>query len=312
MILSASRRTDIPCYYSEWFLNRLKAGFVLVPNPRNANLLSRVALSPEIVDCIVFWTKNPAPMEEKLPLIHRMGYQYYFTFSVTAYDAELEPNLPAKAAVLETFRRFSEKLGPEAVDWRFDPILRERDFSAERIAGQFETLCRKLRAYTNRCIISFADAYAHKKNNEFIMSRREILETARAIAAVAAEYHLPLYSCAEPIDLSAMGIRHSSCIDREKIERIIGVPIQVKKDAGQRPACGCIESVDVGVYDTCGNGCVYCYAVTNLKTVEKRLQNLDPHAPLLTGQLKGTERITDRTTVSQKINQLSFFESVDR
>lgn len=135
MIISASRRSDIPCYYSEWFLNRLKAGYALIPNPRNANRLGRAELSPRNVDCIVFWTKNPAPMMNRLPLIEAMGYAYYFEFTVTAYGRETERNLPEKETVIDTFKRLSDKVGPKGVDWRFDPILKNEKFSPSWIAG---------------------------------------------------------------------------------------------------------------------------------------------------------------------------------
>ncbi|HWQ78211.1 MAG TPA: DUF1848 domain-containing protein [Anaerovoracaceae bacterium] len=308
MIISASRRSDIPCFYSEWFLNRLKEGYALIPNPRNTDRLGRVALSPENVDCIVLWTKNPAPMTEKLSLIDAMGYKYYFLFTITAYDREIEPNLPDKQTVVDTFKRLSEKTGPATVDWRFDPILKNERFSAEWTAEQFAWLCGQLHDYTERCIISFVDEYAHTRNRDDVPDRSGMLEIAGLIADVAGQYRLPVFSCAETVNLSRFGIGHSSCIDREKIERLIGAPIKANKDAGQRPACGCIESVDVGAYDTCGNGCAYCYAVTSERTLRRRMQEHDPHSPLLTGFPKETETITDRTAPSQKIRQISLFE----
>jgi len=308
MIISASRRTDIPCFYSEWFLNRLKEGYALAPNPRNANRLGRVGLSPENVDCIVFWTKNPEPMLEKLPLIDALGYTYYFLFTVTAYGREIEPNLPDKQAVVDTFKRLSDKIGPEAVDWRFDPILKNDRFSAEWTAERFAWLCGQLHDYTERCIISFVDEYAHTRNQAYVPDESGMHEIAGLISEVARQYRLRGFSCAETIDLSGVGIGHSSCIDRRKIEQLTGIRIEAKKDKGQRPECRCIESVDVGAYDTCGNGCTYCYARTGEKTLRRRMAEHDPRSPLLTGFPKGTETVTDRTAPSQKISQLSLFE----
>ncbi len=308
MIISASRRTDIPCYYSEWFLNRLKEGCVMTPNLRNADRLGRVALSPEIVDCIIFWTKNPDPMLNRLSTIDDMGYPYYFEFTITAYGKDMEPNVPSKDAAMETFKKLSDKIGPSRVDWRFDPIIKNQQFTTGWIAEQYERLCSKLHDYTQRCIISFADDYSHLKNRINRMSRSEMKETAGHIATIAREYSLPLFSCSEEIDLSDIGIEHSCCIDQRKIEQLIGARITAKKDAGQRPACGCIESIDIGAYDTCKNGCIYCYATTNPKTVRRRIQAHDPNLPLLTGMPKGTEKITERTKPSQKINQISLFE----
>jgi hypothetical protein len=294
MIISASRRSDIPCFYSEWFLNRLKEGYALIPNPRNAGRLGRVGLSPEDVDCIVFWTKNPAPMLGKLPLLDEMGYRYYFEYTVTAYGRETERNLPEKKTVTDAFKRLSDKTGPCGVDWRFDPILKNECFSAGRLAEEFAKLCEELHDYTERCIISFVDEYSHAKNCSCVLSASEMLETAGMISDIAGQYRLPVFSCAEEIDLSGLGIGHASCIDQKKVETVIGSKIAARKDPGQRPACGCIESVDVGAYDTCGNGCTYCYAVTSEKTLARRMREHDPASPLLTGWPKGTEIVTER------------------
>ncbi|MEL7656541.1 MAG: DUF1848 domain-containing protein [Bacillota bacterium] len=305
MIISASRRTDIPCYYSEWFVNRLKEGYALIANPWNADRLGRVELSPRNVDCIVFWTKNPAPMLNRLSEIDGMGYPYYFEFTITAYDNTVERNLPDKKDIIETFKRLSDQIGPEKVDWRFDPIQKNEQFTAEWIAEQFAMLCKQLHDDTERCIISFVDDYSHTKNRIDLMSRSEMYEIAESISTVAGEFHLPVFSCSEEIDLSALGIQHSSCIDPHKIERVIGCPITAKKDKGQRLTCGCIESIDIGAYDTCSNGCIYCYAAKSEKVIQRRRQNHDPELPLLTGLPKGTEIITDRTKPSQKNHQLS-------
>jgi len=308
MIISASRRSDIPCYYSEWFLNRLKDGYALIPNPRNANRLGRVELSPKNVDCIVFWTKNPAPMMNRLSLIEDMGYAYYFEFTITAYGRETERNLPEKELVIDTFKRLSDKVGPKGVDWRFDPILKNEKFSPSWIAEQYEKLCDQLHDYTERCIISFVDEYSHTRNRTDVLNRSEMLEAAGSISRIARKYGLPVFSCAEEINLNSLGIEHSSCIDQKKVEQLIGARITAKKDTGQRPACGCIESVDIGAYDTCGNGCTYCYAVTSPKTLGCRMREHDPRSPLLIGFPKGTEIITERTTPSSKIEQMSLFE----
>ena len=123
MILSVSRRTDIPAFYSDWFLRRLQEGYCLVRNPMNPRQISRIALSPKVVDCIVFWTKNPAPLLQKLPEIRRMGYEFYFQFTLTPYGRDLEQNLPAKNVLLSTFRKLGQLIGPERVVWRYDPIV---------------------------------------------------------------------------------------------------------------------------------------------------------------------------------------------
>ena len=308
MIISASRRTDIPCCYPEWFLNRLKEGYALIPNLRNANRLGRVELSPHNVDCIVFWTKNPAPMMELLPIIDEMGYLYYFEFTITVYGTDIERNLPEKETIIDTFKRLSDKIGPERVDWRFDPIIKNESYSIGRITEEYAKLCEQLHHHTKRCIISFVDDYSYTRTPHDAICRSEMLEIAKNISEIAGAYQLPVLSCSEKIDLSDFGIQHACCIDQNKIEELIGAKITAKKDTGQRPDCGCIESVDIGAYDTCVNGCTYCYATTNEKISGRRRREHDPKLPLLTGKTKGTETITDRTKPSQKIGQISIFD----
>ncbi len=307
MILSASRRTDIPAYYSTWFLNRLKEKYVLIPNPRNANRLGRVEFSPDNVDCIVFWTKNPAPMFDKLDMIEKMGYSFYFQFTLTPYDRSVERRLPPKSELLRTFRELSRRIGPERVVWRYDPVIVNESFSIAWHLERFRELCGELCCSTRRCVFSFIDPYAHIGNGFHGMSREEMLAAAGGFSKIAADYHLPLFTCAEEIDLSGFQIGHSACIDPKLIEQVTGSAIHAKKDSGQRPACGCVESVDIGAYDTCLNGCTYCYATTSEKAVRRRVLAHDPKSPLLTGVPRGDELITDRTAPSQKSAQLSLF-----
>lgn len=307
MILSASRRTDIPAYYSEWFLNRLKEKYVLIPNLRNADRLGRVELSPDNVDCIVFWTKNPAPMLDKLDIIEKMGYSFYFQFTLTPYDRSVEHNLPPKAELLQAFRELSCRIGAERVVWRYDPVMITENFSVAWHLERFHELCDRLYDVTHRCVFSFIDPYVHIGNEFRKMSQEEMLAVAEGFSKIAENYQLPLFTCAEKIDLSRFQIRHSACIDQKLIERVIGCPIKAKKDVGQRPACGCIESVDIGAYDTCRNRCTYCYATTSEKAVRRRVRAYDPASPMLTGVVHGGELITDRTTPSQKISQMSLF-----
>ena len=307
MIISASRRTDIPCYYSEWMLNRLKQGRVLLSNPWNANRLGSVVLSPQNVDCIVFWTKNPEPMLARLTEIDQMGYRYYFSFTITAYGKDIEPNLPEKRESIECFKRLSDRLEPDRVDWRFDPILKDPRYPPEMVYEHFADLCGALHEHTERCIVSFANDYSRSRQVT-PFSAEDMLTIAKQVSKIAEEYHLPLFSCSEEIELGSLGIQHSCCIDQGKIEKIIGSRITAKKDPGQRAACGCIESVDIGAYDTCCNGCSYCYAVRNEKLARKKRLRHNPDHELLTGEAKGTELITDRTSGSRKISQISLFD----
>lgn len=302
MIISASRRTDIPALYSQWFLNRLEAGFVMVPNPRAPNRLRLAELSPDNVDCIVFWTKNPSPILDKLNRIEAMGYAFYFQFTLTPYDKTVERNLPPKAELINIFTALGQRLGAERIIWRCDPIIIDAVHSIRWHCERFHELCEKLSPFTRRCVLSFLDSYRHIAGRFNEVRYEEILTVASGFSKIAEKYGLALSTCSEAIDLSEYGIGHSSCIDPELIEQILGCGIRAKKDAAQRSECKCIESVDIGAYNTCINDCAYCYAVTNLGTASRQFQNHDPDAPMITGYPKGNEIITNRAAKSQKMN----------
>ena len=307
MIISASRRTDIPAFYSTWLMNRLKEGYVLIPGPRNPNRLGRVDLTPQNVDCIAFWTKNPAPMLGRLPELDIMGYNYYIQFTLTPYGTDSEPNLPPKADLLRTFIRMSEQIGALRSVWRYDPVMVDENHPIEWHLKRFSEMCEALRGYTERCVFSFVDPYKSLNDRYRALARDEMLAIAAGFSQIAGKCDIALFTCAEEIDLSEYGIGHSACVDRDLIERIIGCRIAAKKDANQRASCCCIESVDIGAYDTCPHGCAYCYATSSRNTVLRRIAQHDPLAPMLTGYPRGDETITDRTTPSQKINQLTLF-----
>lgn len=306
MIISASRRTDIPALYPEWFINRLKAGEVLVPNPYNRKKISRIQLSPDTIDCIAFWTKNPEPLIPYLSTIDKMGYSYYFQMTITDYEEDIEENVPCTEESMATFLLLSERLGKERVDWKFDPLLLTEKYSISYHLERFEMMCEWLHKATTRCIISFIDSY---KDSPYLeMEPEDIVGLAEGLARIGRKYGLPLYTCAEKIDLSRLGIQHGACIDKEKIHSLIGYKLDLKKDAGQRRECSCVESIDIGMYDTCINGCKYCYATSGLEGARRRMQQHNPLSPLLIGQLKGDETITDREVKSDKDNQISLFD----
>ena len=295
MIVSASRRTDIPAFYSSWLLRRLREGHVLVPYPRNPKRQGSVRLSPDNVDCLIFWTKNPAPMLPELGALHSLGYRYYFSFTITPYGADLERNLPPKERVLESFLRLSEFLGPKRVDWRFDPILLSDRHPLTWLLDRFGYLCGRLQGATERCIINFIKSYAYLGKRFSEPDAATIERSALGLARVAAEYGLPLYHCTGKWDLRHAGILPASCIDRKKIEELTGWPLKGKKDPGQPAYCSCLESVDIGLYDSCGNGCVYCYATTGEDRTRRRMAAHDPASPVLIGQADETLITTDRT-----------------
>lgn len=261
MIISASRRTDIPCYYSDWLLGRIEAGYALTRNPFNPAQTKRVSLLPEDVDCFVFWTKDPQKMLSCLPFLDSMGYRYYFQFTLTPYGNAIEKNLRGKSEILKTFITLSEALGKERVLWRYDPIILGGELDIPYHRKAFEKLCGTLSEYTALVTISFLDMYS-KLKSELLreIQEAEMHELAAVVSEIAGKFSLPVKACCESLDLSAYGIQKAACIDRELIESISGHPIAAKADKNQRANCGCVESTDIGAYSTCENGCVYCYA----------------------------------------------------
>lgn len=304
MILSVSRRTDIPNYYSEWFLNRLEEGFLYVRNPMNPHQVSRIELSPSVVDCIVFWTKNPANM---IPQLDRLqGYPYYFQFTLTGYGKDIEPNLPDKKEVLlPVFRDLSSRIGKERVVWRYDPILLSERYTAKYHLEAFEEIAANLSGCTKRVVISFVDLYAKTQRNMAGFHIRELIKEemrclAGEMAGIAARHQMTIETCAEQIDLEDLGVRHGSCIDKELIEQIVGYRLSGKKDKNQRAGCGCMESVEVGTYHTCRNGCKYCYANFSEEKVRESVKLYDASSPLLCGTIGAEDRITNRKMSSKR------------
>ncbi|MDR2701691.1 MAG: DUF1848 domain-containing protein [Spirochaetaceae bacterium] len=303
MIVSASRRTDIPAFYSDWFFNRVKEGFVFVRNPMNINQISKVSLSPDVVDCIVFWSKNPKVM---IPFLDKLNeYNYYFQFTLNPYDQDIETNLPSKTKIIDTFKKLSDKLGAHRVIWRYDPILINRKYTIQYHVEKFSEIANALKGYSEKVTISFIDFYSKTERN---MSELEIGKNnsemkffiAEKLADIAHENSFIIDTCAEDIDLSQYGIMHAKCIDDNLIERIIGCPVDIKKDKTQRLECGCIASVDIGAYNTCCHGCLYCYANYSDSVVAGNIQNHNKFSPLMIGECFEEDRCTEREAKSNK------------
>ncbi len=313
MILSVSRRTDIPNYYSQWFLNRIREGYLYVRNPMNPRQISRIDLSPEVVDCIVFWTKNPENMLDRLELLQ--DYMYYFQFTLTGYGRDVEPNLPDKRTkVIPVFQKLSEKIGTQRVIWRYDPIFISSKYTADYHLKAFAEIAEKLADYTERVVISFLDFYAKTERNAAGLGIKEMTEAemiylAGQMKEIAAKNHLAIETCAEQLDLQRVGIRHGSCIDKELIERLLGYTLAGGKDKNQRKECGCLESLEVGAYNTCFNGCKYCYANFSEKKVKENVRRYHADSPLLCGEVRPEDKLTDRKMKSLRCGQISLFDS---
>lgn len=285
MIISASRRTDIPARWTEWFLRRVRDGFAVARNPVNPRQERRVSLRPEDVDAIVFWTKNPAPLLPRLAELD--GYAYYFQFTVTPYSPDIEPGVPDKEKeITPLFRRLADTVGPERVIWRCDPLLVGGRWGVDFHLKSFEKFARAFEGFTRRCVFSFLDHYRGMSRAARALGFRapdeaEKLALARELAPMARARGMTLESCAEDIDLEQFGIKHTSCIDAALIEKITGRPLAPGKDKNQRRHCRCAPAADIGAYDTCPNGCKYCYATHSAKKTAANIANHDENAPYL-------------------------------
>ncbi len=312
MIISASRRTDIPSYYSEWLINRVKDKYVLVRNPMNIHQVSKIDLSPDVVDAIVFWTKNPTPI---LPYLDQFkDYTYYFQFTLSAYGPDVEKNLPSKnKIIIPTFQKLSREIGKEKIIWRYDPIFFNEQYSMEYHCKYFEVLASKLGDYTEKCTVSFMDMYRNTERNVKPLNIKKDsyemqVELLQRFVEIAKQHGLYIDTCAEEGEFRSIGVEHAHCIDKERIEHIGGFKLNVDKDANQRAECGCVASIDIGAYNTCKNGCLYCYANYSSNTVEKNFGMHNPKSPLLFGEVDDTDVIKERKVKSLIDNQMNLFD----
>ena len=295
MILSASRRTDIPAFYAEWMCNRIKAGYCTVFNPFNRNQVKYVSLNPNDLDLIVFWTKNSIPLRPHLHLMDEREIKYYFQYTLTRYSREIETRVPSFDILQAEFIKLAEHVGPGRIIWRYDPIIISKRMSFQSHIDNFGSIANKLKGLTNRVVISLVDYYEktvknmseYANNSERLDHRPETREDfpsfVRHLVKISLEHHFEIQSCAEPIELGEYGIVHGKCIDDELVRKIFGKDVTHKKDPGQRNECGCVKSIDIGVYDTCLHGCQYCYATKNHNAAKQNYETHDPTSPSLVG-----------------------------
>lgn len=293
LIISASRRTDIPAFYAKWFINRIRAGYCVVPNPCNPQRHSRISLRPEDVSVIVFWTRHPRPLMPYLKELDERGYRYYFQYTLMDNPPELDPKMPELKVRIETFRELSEKIGSLRVVWRYDPIVISSKTPPEFHLERHQMIAEQLAGYTKRNVISIVDTHyrkikprlqiASKAGMSFKRWRDRYGEFVRQLAETAQKHGMEIQSCAEDIDLRPYGVQPGKCIDDDLIYRAFGIKVSSKKDKGQREACGCVESRDIGAYDTCLFGCIYCYATSSFDKARENHQLHNPQSPSLIG-----------------------------
>ncbi len=311
VIISASRATDIPAFYSEWFLNRLKKGYIKWKNPFNNTYLY---VSFQNARLIVFWSKNPKKIIQYLDEIKSYIPNLYFQFTLNDYGKEeLEPNVSDLNRRIETFIELSEKIGKEKVIWRFDPLILTNQINVETLLERIENIGDQLKYYTEKLVFSYADIKVYKKvrlnllrnsikYQEFSISQMN--EFAEKLQILNKKWNYSLATCAETIDLEKYGIQHNKCIDDDLIIKLFPYDKQLMeflgvnpnedlfsnstkkkdiKDKGQREFCGCIASKDIGEYNTCPHHCVYCYANTSFDVVNKNYKIHDKHKDTITG-----------------------------
>lgn len=296
MIVSASRRTDLPAFYAEWFMHRIRAGSCAVPNPFNRKQVTTVSLKPEDVDVIVFWTRNPRPLFPYFEELAERGFRYYFLYTLLNYPPELEPQAPPLEASLATFQECAARTSPERVIWRYDPIMFSTRTNARFHAERYHQIASALQGCTRRCVISMLDIYRKIQPHLNALAAQGFAvvdfpaqpvegfdDLMHSLVKMAADHGMDLTSCAEEFDLRPYGIRPGKCIDDDYITQVFGLDVTHRKDPSQRAACGCVASRDIGMYDSCLYGCRYCYATTSLARARRNHQQHDPASPSLLG-----------------------------
>jgi len=299
LIIQTGNRTDIPAFYAEWFANRLREKYVLVRNPYNPVSVTRYDLTPDVVDLIVFCSKNPAPMRRHMHLLEPF-HQYWFV-TITPYGKEIEPNVPDKMSVMETFRELSGIVGRDHICWRYDPIIIGEQWGEDRHVEAFSRMCDELDGCTDTCVISFLDLYEKTKRN-FPEGRAVPLSTqlslTEKLVGIAAQHGMRLKPCGEDPVLETVGADCSGCMTIRTFEDAIGANLQLPPNPNNRKECACYLTGDIGSYNTCPHLCRYCYANADAGLVRANYSRHDPASPLLIGHLAQEDVIHQARQVS--------------
>ncbi len=313
MIISASRRTDIPAFYADWFMKRVREGYFYRVNPFNSRQVTGFSLKPEDVDAICFWTKNPRPLMSHLNELDGRGLNYYFQFTLNPYDTTFEPGVPPLPERIEAMAELAGRIGADRVVWRYDPVILSSATPVSWHLDQVGRIAGLLNGATRRLLFSFCDFYGKGQGRlnraltgtgitlEDIAAPelREALDlVARGFKAAADRFDLKIFTCSEEVDLAAIGIQHGACIDGTLIRELFGANVPSNKDKNQRESCNCAESVDMGIYNSCRFRCIYCYANFNEGLIESNCRKHHPDSPSLLYEYDGEIEI--RTRAQQK------------
>ncbi|MBC8535426.1 DUF1848 domain-containing protein [Feifania hominis] len=291
MIINTGGRTDTVQYYTKWLLKRFEQGYVYSRNPLFPNRVTRYELSPDVVDCVVFCSKNYEPILADLPQITDR-FHTYFHYTITAYGRDVEPGVPSIEQSVKTLKKLSNLVGRQRVAWRYDPVLLTSKYTLEVHRKTFEQMASELTPYVDRCIFSFVEMYKKLTTNMpelQVLTEADKSALARTLGEIAAKYGLKLQTCGTNGDYTRYGIQASGCMTLEMIGRANGVVFKNLKHRGMRQGCHCIESRDIGAYDTCLNGCRYCYANKSPDKATQNFRQHDPDSPLLLGHLTETD-----------------------
>ena len=300
MIINTGQRTDIPAFYSKWFINRIREGYVLVRNPYYPELVTRFRLDPEVVDVIGFCTKNPRPIFPYLDELKPFGQFWYV--SITGFGRDLEPNVPPIDQAIEDFRYLSGKVGSRAIAWRYTPIILNDKYTLEYHIETFRHIASMLESYTSLAVFGFVDLYPKlQKIHPEIADADDAskIEIAKAFLSIAKEHHMRLRLCSKEKWLKDYGVDVEGCMRIEDYEDAIDSILDVKEKMQARKGyCACYLSNDIGAYNSCPHLCDYCYANAEKEAVLANFKNHDDDSPLLIGHLKPNDKIREAKQVS--------------
>ena len=295
MIINTGQRTDIPAFYSKWFINRIREGFVYVRNPYYPTIVTKFLLNPEVVDVIGFCTKNPRPMFQYLDEIKNFGQFWYI--SITAFDKDYEPNVPPIDQVIGDFKYLSNKIGKNAIGWRYTPIIVDDKYTVERHIKTFERIAEQLDGYTNLVAFGFLDLYPKLvKLHPELKDATDIdkIKLSKAFLEIAKKHNMDLRLCSKEKWLRDFGIDVEGCMRVEDYENSIDSKLEIKqKMEARKNYCACYLSNDIGTYNSCLHLCRYCYANGDKEEVMKNYKNHDDNSPLLIGNITKEDKIRE-------------------
>lgn len=308
MILNTGSRTDIPAYYSDWFYHRIAAGEVLVRNPYYPEQITRYLLRPEVIDIMVFCTKNPAPMLERISML--AAFDTFWFVTITPYDKEIEPYVPPKDNVICSFKELSAAVGSARMSWRYDPVFITEKYSMHYHIERFAQMAEALSGYTKQCVVSFIDLYEKTKRNFpgiRSVTGEEQEKLIDAFSRIAKANGLQIHLCCENAGLIRENVDADGCMSKAVLEKALGCKLNVPKRKAARSECNCLLGADIGAYNTCGHGCLYCYANYDKKTVAINQKRHNPLSPLLIGEVSENDVIKTAEQKSWKDGQLDIF-----